>query len=294
MSDHVLDRLMDYLEGRLDDGDRAVVSGHLAHCVDCEREFAFASALKRAVEEQTLRHSTPERLVEIADGIGGTQTEAERRHLEMCVSCRDALEWATLHRSPPPIGDEVPVVTPTPRPSRPRVDLSRLCVALVAVATMLVVVPNPFGRDADLGSVAIVEPLPVRMTRDAVAPGSFEESWLHALEKYQAKDYVSAAGEFDRALKRRPGDEHTRLYLGSCELLLQRPEQAIGRMRALVTDATDTRVRVEAQWILANALLLTGAESAARTALNSLAEGVGRRAVEATSLLVELDARQSD
>lgn len=65
-------RLWDYLDGALGDGDHRAVDEHLAFCLRCCGELAFAQELQRLLQTKTAPELSPdveERLMGVLDGV---------------------------------------------------------------------------------------------------------------------------------------------------------------------------------------------------------------------------------
>lgn len=290
MSPHPLERLGDLVTGRLDPAEHAEVEDHVKSCPDCASTIAWTRELRQQAERQGLRHLATRRIVELSR-LPASATESERRHLSSCAECGGELRWVEgLPVSPGAAESEAEEDLPeAPAPAA----AARLGVWLVgglaaAAGILLFVFLPPIGPD--LAGLAVVEPLPVRLTRDAPTAGSFEEQRLLGLEAYASADYAAAEAGLRRALDLRPGDDEITVYLGSAVLLQGEPARAADLLRAPAQGATRSAFRDEAAWILANALLLDGAPAEARSTLEALAGREGHRQNGAQQLLERMQA----
>jgi anti-sigma factor (TIGR02949 family) len=59
---HVVQRLWDYLDGRLDAAELAAIDAHLADCERCPPHFAFERSFLRALRAARREHDAPEAL----------------------------------------------------------------------------------------------------------------------------------------------------------------------------------------------------------------------------------------
>lgn len=141
--------------------------------------------------------------------------------------------------------------------------------------------------------------MPVRIHRGRAEPGSFEETWLRALEAYSSRDFAAAASELERAEEMQPGKPEVSLYLGSARLLLGDSARAISFLnlaleRSKSLEDAQESVAQEARWQLANAHLVIGDARRAKTLLRELLVMGGDRAGTARDLLERLSNAHPD
>jgi len=287
MSEHRNHQIADFLAGRLEEAERREFEEHMKACPECSADLSWARELREQALRQGLRHLAPMRIVELA-ADRQTATGAEGDHLAQCRECGKEIDWAGS-LSEPAEGEEEDEDakshtrwTPTTGRSRRR---SWTWAGLAAAAALLLFVLIPSGSDRSLAELAQVEPLPVRITRSVPVPDSFEDRRLRGLEAYSAGDYVAAAAQLAGALELRPADAEMLLYLGSTFLLQDQPESAADMLGGPAVAATDTALRDEAAWQLANSLLLAGRGDEAERTLQVLSDREGRRRTDALALL---------
>lgn len=92
---HVLEDLLDYLEGRLSEDEAVGVAAHLAACERCSSVYEWAAQQRSEVIQAGLRHLHPDRIVALADQAAAL-TASEARHLSWCESCRRDLDWSRV------------------------------------------------------------------------------------------------------------------------------------------------------------------------------------------------------
>jgi Putative zinc-finger/Tetratricopeptide repeat len=281
VSRHVVDEVVEYLEGRLSPERRAEADAHLSECEECAADYAFARESRDAAVREGRRHLTPERIVELAEDGAPAPTEDEARHLQRCERCSAEVSWM---RSTPPVVDALGgKVVPVPGARRPWTAFLLLAASLAAI-----VLWQSGGGDRHLDRLARLEPLPVHLTREAPTD-PFEQDRLRGLQRYSESDWDGARQALARALAARPDREELRLYLASAALLGGDTAAAIRGLRSLVASA-DPRIREEADWQLANALLLTGDAEEAISLLEDMTGGTGRHAADAAELLGRIDS----
>ncbi len=284
MNEHVLDEVVDYVEGRMTPERMEQVRRHLEQCAECAADFAFTRELREEAMHQGLRHLDPARIVALASEEGDSASENERSHLNSCNECREELEWArTL-----PSADEVlrregaqKKVVPLRRPAG---------VWLLAAATVvaLFMIPRLTSRNQDVSRFVRIEPLPVGLDRGASPSGEFERERLDGLERYAEGNWSGAIGSFRRALELQPDSDEIRLYLGSAELLAGNSAEAVDLLRPAAERASGGRIHDEARWLYANALLAVGRARDAERVLSQIAEEESDHSDAAESLLEQL------
>lgn len=285
-NDHVLDLVLDYLEGRLDPDRTDEVRQHLRGCDDCRQDFEHASALRGATIEAELRHIHSHRIVELADGLH--PTVHENQHLDACETCRRELEWS---------GDlDLPVelLEEGPAPVETRRGLFGLPLPVVqwgsvlAAAAVLVVLTLPRGDDA-LRSLADVRALPVEVDVTRAASTAMDRG----LTAYADADYRTSQAEFQRAVREEAGYAEAYLYLGSSQLHLGEVASAIQNL-AQAIQSTDTdeldRTGAAAHYLLGNAYLLQGREGYARSNFERVITLDGLFVPEAREQLEKMDS----
>lgn len=299
MSEHVTERIGDYLEGRLHPAAAREVAAHLSTCVECAADVRWARDFREAASIQGLRHPSPERIVEAADGRVPL-THAEERHVKSCSTCERELSWARGLPRADALGERTePLDGASIRGEKPRVFPIPLrrgrtmwgLAALAAAATILIAIFNPGGQDGDLARLARIEPLPVHLTRGLADPGSFEEIRLRGLESYEARDYAGAREALRRAASMEPRQAEVVLYLGSATLLLGDAKEGFANLRHAAEIAEDPALREEALWQLANAALASGRAGDAEAALRDVIALERRHREDAAALLERLGDR---
>lgn len=293
MSNHVLHQIADFFSGRLPDSARRAIEVHLKGCADCADDFTWAQRFRDTALHDGSRHLDSTRIVELSE-TRENATEAEAEHLRACSTCNGEMEWSESQPGPEQDGPEErrPPVQParTSRPAtvlRPRAWMGLAAILALSVALTIFL---PGGPDSDLIGLARIEPLPVRMTRVAPEPGSFEEDRLLGLEAYAAGDFDGADEHLAHALVRRPGDVEILIYLGSSRLLRDRPADAADVLTRAADLATGTTLESEALWQLANAELADGSSEQAAKSLRRLRSLTGPRVDDASALLADMKA----
>jgi anti-sigma factor RsiW len=282
---HIELEIADLVAGRLPDERRREAEEHVKRCDRCARELAWAERLRDDALREGLRHVAPMRIVEMGAGRESA-TDAERQHLDLCADCRQELEWTQRRaNADEEEGEEGSIPTRVQRPWRYRA-WPWIAAAAAAVAVVLILLPDRPG--IDLSTIAVVEPLPVRITRDVPPSGSSEAARLLGLEAYSAGDWASARDALSSAAAMRPDDAEILLYLGSAELLDGDTAAAADPLLSAERLATGTRLREEASWQLANLALLAGRKDDATERLDQLAAGDGHRAGDAREMLARL------
>jgi Flp pilus assembly protein TadD len=140
----------------------------------------------------------------------------------------------------------------------------------------------------DVRGLAVVEPLPVRVSRSVPEAGSFEAHREAGLERYSSGDYGTATHELALALEIRPDDGEVELYLGSAELLSGNLAEARTRLRAASEHAARPRIREEALWQLANLELAADHAAEASRLLERVIGLEGQRQAAARALVDSL------
>jgi len=282
---HVDLEIADFVAGRLSEERRKQIEDHLRECDRCSAAAAWANDFRREALRQGLRHLDPLRIVELSLRAE-IASEAEQAHLASCASCRAEVAWAKEHPTPDAETEDdeppaVPTAIPRARPKRLPPAWLAAAAAMIVIALLLVPRIDRF----DPTQLAIVEPLPVRISRSIPNPGSFEESRLLGLDSYRSGDYVSARKHLLHALSIETGRAETLMYLGSAELLDEHPETASEYLRKAAEYAPIGAVHDESRWQLANALLLLGRTDEATHELSILADRDGPRRSDSLALL---------
>jgi tetratricopeptide (TPR) repeat protein len=298
MNGHLGDRIADYLEGRLGPESMRDVERHVASCADCAADLRWAQDFRNAALTAGVRHVTPARVVELAEGQGDRGTELELRHLQSCPTCQRELEWV---RSLPDseaaerTGDDSEAL-PSGAAGSPRVIAGRFRPtgwhwgALVAVAAGIVaLILLPLLRHPDLPRLARFDPLPVHLSRSTTGSDLFENTRLRGLELYRDGRYAEAATALQEAQALRPNDAEVRLYSGSAELQLGRFQEGM----ALLVQAKDLEMprllREELLWQIANAALALGNAPEAKAALREVETLDRRHKQDAIRILRKLE-----
>ncbi len=287
---HILEQMADYLENRLTPEQRREVEMHRDRCSECGAALAFAMKLQAEALAQGLAHIRPDRIIALS-GNRDTATPAEQQHLDTCESCRRELEWASAGEE-----DEMPGGEDVDENSRRRAVLSfarrwwpAVTVAAAAVIATVIFLPRGSRDPVDYTALASIEPLPVRISRSAVEPGTFEAARLRGLELYRDGDYAGARAALEEALGLKPGDAEMLLYLGSSESLAGNFAHAATHLEAAVATADAPALREEALWQLANARLALNDIPAAKLALVDVVELDRGRADHARELLGNIE-----
>lgn len=296
MSDHVVDRIADYLEGRLTPEVARAVEAHLDACAECAADVEFARALQTAAMRQGLTHIRPGRIIALATDPAGA-TLPEEQHLMECRSCREELDWVrrssasdlTDGGSSPADSGLHP--TRARKSSRSLIRGWGLGLATVAAAVLIVlfVIPRGSIEPERAAGLAHVAPIPVNITRSSAPPGSFEEVRMKALEAYRDADYDLAVELLGQAVDERPDATELILYLGSAAMLTGDYGSATRHLQVCIQRASNDALRDEALWQLANAELAGGKVDAARDTLKRVRDAGGNHAEDATRLLSELN-----
>jgi tetratricopeptide (TPR) repeat protein len=118
---------------------------------------------------------------------------------------------------------------------------------------------------------------------------SSEQRFHEAMERYSRHDYRAAADGLQASLSTNPGSAAARFYLGICDLLLGRADEAIIEFRR--TEAAGPSLYLEeARFFRAKALLSKRDLGGASQALESVVLLSGDRQAEARRLLTQLQA----
>ena len=286
---HVIDQVREFCHAQLTPLQTRAIEAHLVECQECAADYAWARSFVADAETAALRHLASERLLNL--GEEANPTTEESLHLEACAECSELLSWsAALSAEPETRREEVAGL-------RARLQ-TRWTGATERIRRLRRLLSD---RDSPTtwARFACVEPIPVRIHRGRVEPGSFEESWLRGLEAYSSRDFAAAAIEFERAEEMQPGRPEVSLYLGSARLLLGDSARAISfqnlaleRLKSL-EDAQES-VAQEARWQLANAHLVIGDAKQAKMLLRALLVIGGNRAGAARDLLERLSNARPD
>ena len=288
MSNHVLGDIADYLEGRLDSDHERLVKDHLDWCAECAADFAVALQLHEHGVTRGLRHLAAERIATLASEPEARITDFEQQHLDSCEDCRNEYEWAKTH----PAEDEWDSLTSAAEGRAAPRKLWRWgwkpvgAGLAAAAATILLIIVLPDGLD--VRDLARIEPLPVRISRATVTPGTFEAFRLRGLESYRSEDYAAALEHLGRAHDAKPEDDEVPLYMGSAHLMLGQLQDAADSFKAVSNQTSNEAVREESLWQLANTQIAAGLVSEARSVLEEMAASKGPHAAEARKLLEEL------
>ncbi len=263
MNEHVHEELVEYIEGRLGADRSREIEAHVETCAECSEDLAWAREFRAAAVRQGLRHLSPERILQIADDRGGPPNADEHRHLNACPDCGKEIAWARRHSRP----QERPASI-FDRFFRFRWRPAVLAGGVAAAALICFVILR--GPSPDITVLARHDPLPVRISRSAAEPGSFEESRMRGLESYANGDYSSARTAFQHAAELRPDDAEIALYYGSTVRLLGSADLAATLLRRAADSTQDPMIRDAALWELANALLAGARAGEARATLHEL------------------------
>jgi hypothetical protein len=165
---------------------------------------------------------------------------------------------------------------------------SRVAVSVLAAAAALLLFLQPWSSQ-DLASIARLEPLPVRITREVPEARSFDAERLQLLSSYRDGDYASVLAHASAALTLRPGDGEITIYAASAEALSGEVDLAALRLDALLID-TDQPAQLlrEARWQRAQLALLDDDAQRARVELEILVREDGIRQQDARLQLERL------
>jgi hypothetical protein len=298
--EHVVDLVADFVWGRLDETTLARVRWHLETCSDCASDYAAAVVLRQAGEAKL--HLDAERLSKLSETAARISPE-QRAHLEACDPCAHELDMLRGLGNAPSISGLERELAPYPKkrqprratPLAPRSRRMGWSVAVLAAAAALVLFIIPGRESVDLGALAVLEPMPVRVTRSSAEPASFDEARLQALAAYGAADYVQALENLDLALERRAGDAEMFLYRASALALTDRLDDSREGFIDLLAggDAVDPAMRDEARWQLVQVELLRGDRAGVEEVLDELLAQSGHREADARSLRAKLDAPEN-
>ena len=290
MSDHVVGNIGDYLEGRLGPEREQAFKDHLAECAECMADYAVALQFHEHGVKEGLRHLDAERIAALAIETSESFIAAEQKHLDQCAECMEELDWAKTNP-----GDDVwdAIVTTHTQARGAGSRWRRLfgwkpvSVGLAAIAAaILLIIASPGSRD--VSDFARIEPLPVRISRASVTPGTFEAFRLRGLELYRSGDYEAALEHLGRAYDAKPEDDEVPLYIGSAHLMLGRPQDAARYFEAASNKTSNDAIREVSLWQLANAQIAAGLIAAARSTLDDVSAAAGPHATDARGLLEEL------
>ena len=93
MSEHVGDRIADYLADRLDIEQVRELEAHIESCPECAADLAFAQELRQKAINQGLMHLRASRMVAIVSGDSSPITPDEQQHLDTCAACQTECDW---------------------------------------------------------------------------------------------------------------------------------------------------------------------------------------------------------
>lgn len=281
---HVAELVADFVFGRLEGDELQRVREHLEQCSECAQDFAAAVTLRQASEEA--QHLSEQRIAQLSDSPDILLLE-EREHLESCARCSHELSVLRDLGAAPDLSDRSrqPRRAASPAP-RARLLQQWVAPAMVLAATIAFLL---LPRGIDPTELAQLEPMPVRLSRTAPQPDSFEAARLAGLSSYVDEDWSGAIASFELALRMRPGIAELRLYRASANALRGEPELARDELGDLVADATlDATTANEARWQLAQLELAAGEAQAARELLGEIVDSRGHRARNAQELLNQL------
>jgi tetratricopeptide (TPR) repeat protein len=288
MSDHLGPKIGDLLAGRLTTEEQRGFEEHVKSCKECASELSLARELREQALRQGVRHIPAPRIFELA-GARHAVTPAESEHLSACADCEGEIQWA---EGLPASGDagedsesEADPASGRPRKEPDRANRDWLWAGLAAAAALVVLLLIPQDGATDLSGLASIKPLPVKLSRSVPAPDSFEEHRLLSLEAYAGADYPSATEHLSNALALHTDDPEMLLYLGSIQLLRGDTGDSVERFERARENATDSVVKEEAGWQLANALLMANRNDDAEQVLKEIASGEGHRRNDAAALL---------
>jgi tetratricopeptide (TPR) repeat protein len=207
-------------------------------------------------------------MVVIAESEIGSLTSTESRHISGCTSCREELAWLRVLPVPSDISDPGGLLHKMMSLRRQASGSPELRAKLLAYVRL-----------------AILDPLPVRVSRGATGAGGSEGTFASALELYRSGEYEAAELLLQRAADFEPQNPLILLYLGSSRLLLRKPVASLEVFRRARAAADDPQEVEEIDWQLANACLAAEEFEEGLRHLLELRGGGGHRAADAMRLL---------
>lgn len=300
----ILEEAADYIDGRLAPGRRDLIQDHLEECSACRAHYDLIERSRATVRRGPLCHLTPERIRALSVEALPQPSGDEAEHLAACSDCCAELAWA---RSAPRVER---VARPAPGLGSRRVDVGPLLLrplrevweafrrrpmwgaaglGVATAVTVFFIFFAPGDRDRQFSDIAIVEPIPVPAVKGD--EGEFARRLMSALEPYAAGHYADAARSLEELVPLAADPSTVLLYLGSAQLLDGQPGEAAQTLRGAMDRAKAPRLREEAAWQLAQALLRHGEGLEARAALAQVAGFGGMHAIQAGELLVPLGQR---
>lgn len=109
-----------------------------------------------------------------------------------------------------------------------------------------------------------------------------------ANQAYINANYSEAVPLFEELARLEPNNLNHKLLIGVSQVGSEQAQAAINALRPLA-DGDDDRVRIEASWYIALALLQAGETSSAQNYLQTVADNQGFNARKASELLMELE-----
>ena len=163
--------------------------------------------------------------------------------------------------------------------------MAAVTVAAAAVIATVIFLPRGSRDPVDYTALASIEPLPVRISRSAVEPGTFEVNRHCAGSSSTATAITPARVPRSRKRSASSPATETLLYLGSSASLAGNFAHAATHLEAAVATADAPALREEALWQLANARLALNDIPAAKVGPVDVVELDRGRADHARELL---------
>jgi tetratricopeptide (TPR) repeat protein len=322
---HPIGEIADYLDRRLSLDREREIAEHLSVCAECAADFAYAQGLIDAALRSGETHIRADRLVEITDDLQAEFSVPEWDHFQICPSCQE--EAANLQRFPATadleesIADATAVRAPgsvaserTGRPLTPsepewpqdeidpRSDTEESLASRIlgwlfpkglvwvgsgAAALLLLLMFLPDTNET--APLARIVPISVTVPRSVPDAGSFGERFSRGLEAYVAGNYEAAEVAFAFAREVDSSHVEATLLQGSCQLLQGETDEAVLSLEMASKLADTPEQLAEANWQLANALLLAKNEVRARALLTKISGQEGTHQAAAQEILTALD-----
>jgi len=144
-----------YMNGTLDEAERASYEAHLGDCQACREEMSVIEALRGELQnpdwDVLADHPSPQSLAEVF--LDGKDDTGARRHLAVCLTCAEEARW--LKGEAPCGRKSVPAPPPAGRWAG-KWAIGAAAVLILAVAVSLVVRLRPAGHPTGLLLVNLV------------------------------------------------------------------------------------------------------------------------------------------
>jgi TolA-binding protein len=253
----------------------------------------------------------PDELAEryVQGALGDDEQAAFEDHYFECAHCLariQALEDARAVLKEDPRAEAMQAAAREAFVRRPRLQAWAMAAGVAAAALGAVValrglgtsLPSPSAPPATAAPPDTLSPALLELARVPPAPyvpltlrGGAEDrrDFEQAMALYMKKDYAAAAAALRDVVQRRPGDLEARFYLGVAELLAGDASAARAALQP-VAESEDEALRDHARFYLAAAELGQGRSDEARRLLEALAAGGAEYAARSKELLQRLNA----